>query len=410
MTAQKNIERDVYASRVRPFISNRNAKVFTGIRRCGKSTLMDMTADEIASSNSDANIIRINMEVYSNRRLREADALYGRIKELLDGSRENFLFIDEIQDVPEWESVIRSLIAEKCCDIYITGSNSALLSSEYSTYLSGRINSIPVQPLTFRECVRFVKETGGDAGDAHAILDEYIRFGGFPDLWTSKRSESSAYSTLADIYSTIVLRDVASRYNIRSIASFEKVISFLCDNIGKVTSPFNIYNKMKEEKDPVDKTTVYAYLDHLEKSYFVRKAERYDIRGKKLLESRHKYYLSDIGLKHALLGYREEDIPGHIENIIFNELTARGYRAAVGDIDGKEVDFVAERMGRKLFIQAVHSLSSEDAVGREFGNLSRVDGGFPKFVVGMDPRWKTGDHVDGIRYRDLAEFLTADDW
>ena len=410
MGREKPIKRAAYMKKVVPFIGNPNAKVFMGIRRCGKSTLMKMTADEILSKNPNANIIYVDLELWSNRHLLNADSLYNHIKDSISAEKDNCLFVDEIQDVQEWESVIRSLIKEKCCDIYITGSNSSLLSSEYSTYLSGRLNTVPVQPLSLSECMDFRENATGVRPEAPKALDEFLEIGGFPDVWTRPIERDSAYSMLGDIYAHIVLKDVIRRHNVKNTEVLSKIIGFLCDNVGSNTSPHNIFTKLKAEGDPVNKETVYQYIEYLEEAYFVSKVKRFDLKGKKLLESDYKYYLADLGLKHSLLGYRPSDISKHIENIIYCEMTARGYQTHIGKIGGSEIDFVGIKPGKRIYIQATYLLSSDETVKREFGNLKAVHDSFPKYVVGMDSMWRSGDNVDGIIYRDLAEFLTSDDW
>ena len=410
MVKEKLIRRAVYENKVVPFIGNPNAKVFMGIRRCGKSTLLRLTSEEILSRNPDANVIYVDLELWSNRHLLNADSLYRHIKENIILEKDNCLFVDEIQDVKDWESVIRSIIKEKCCDVYITGSNSSLLSSEYSTHLGGRLNIVPVQPLSLRECMDFRENATGIRPEASSALEEYLELGGFPGVWSRPIARDSAYSMLGDIYAHIVLKDVIQRYGVKNTEALGKIIAFLCDNIGNNTSPNNIFTKLKASGDSVDKGIVYEYIEHLEKAYFITKVKRFDVRGKKLLESDYKYYLTDIGLKHSLFGYRPSDISKHIENIIYSEMSARGYKVHVGKIGNTEIDFVGMKMGKKIYIQATYLLSSEEAVEREFGNLKAVRDSFPKYVVGMDPKWKSGDHVDGIVYRSLAEFLTADDW
>jgi len=410
MTEDRPIRRTIYESKVAPFIGNPNAKVFMGIRRCGKSTLMRMSADEIISRDPDANIIWIDLELWSNRHLLNADSLYNHIKQNIIKEKDNCLFVDEIQDVKEWESVIRSLIKEKCCDIYITGSNSSLLSSEYSTHLSGRLNTILVQPLSLKECIDFRANATGVRPTASEMLDEHLEKGGFPDIWTRPISRDSAYSMLGDIYAHIILKDIIRRYNVKNTEALNKIIGFLCDNIGINTSTHNIFTKLRAEGDPVDKDTVYQYIEYLENAYFISKVKRFDVKGRKLLESDYKYYLTDIGLKHSLLGYRPSDISKHVENIVYGEMNARGYSVNVGKVGNTEIDFIGTKMGKKIYLQATYILSSDETVEREFGNLRTIHDSFPKYVVGMDPKWKSGDHIDGIVYRDLAEFLTADDW
>jgi hypothetical protein len=245
---------------------------------------------------------------------------------------------------------------------------------------------------------------------ASELLQEYIETGGFPDIWTRLITRDTAYAMLGDIYAHIVLKDVIQRYKVKNTEVLSKITEFLCDNIGKTTSPNNIFNKLKASGDPVSKETVYGYIEHLESAHFVSKVKRYDVKGKKLLESDYKYYLTDLGLKHSLLGYRPGDISDHIENIVHNEMTARGYKVHIGKVGMKEVDFIGIRMGEKIYVQVTYQLSSDETKEREFSNLKNIRDNFPKYVVGMDPMWRSGDHIDSIIYRDLAEFLTADDW
>jgi len=398
------INRELYSEKISGLIGNRNAKIITGIRRCGKSTFMLGLSENI--SKDDVNRIYIDMELWDNRHLNDPDRLYKSIKENILPGKKNALFLDEIQDVKEWESVIRSLINENICDIYITGSNSRLLSSEYATYLSGRLNMIEMYPLSFRECVKFGK-TYNIGTDPEKLLPRYLRFGGFPILWCTDYDERTAYSILQDIISTVMIKDIVSRYGIKNPDILERMFRFICGSLGKYTSLNNIYNTLNTEDRSVSKDTVYAYADHLESSYLIQRANVYDIKGKRVLSSKYKYFLTDLGLKHAVWGYRAEDIPGHMENVLYCDLKSRGYKVWVGENNGKEVDLVAELSGRKVYVQSAFRFSSEKVIEREFGNLRGIDDNHPKYVVTMDESTFHGDS-DGIISCSLADFLMKD--
>ena len=400
-----DIRRGMYFERMSGFIGNRNAKVVTGIRRCGKTTFMRGFSEKMHSA-GDINEIYIDMELWDNRGLKDPDNFYRKIKNDLVEDKKNVLFVDEIQDIKEWESVIRSLISEDVCDIYITGSNSKLLSSEYATYLSGRLNMMELFPLTFRECMEF-NDLYGNAAAEKELLQRFIMVGGFPVVWRGNYSESSSYSTVRDILSSIKMKDIIERYGIKNPDLLDRIFRFICDNLGKYTSLNNIYNVLRSEDRSVSQDTVYAYADHLESAYLIQKANVYDIKGKRVLSSKYKYFIADLGLKHAVLGYRADDISGHMENILYSELRSRGYTVWVGDNNGKEIDLIGERHGEKVYVQSAFRLSSEEVIEREFGNLMGIKDNHPKYVVTMDGGLFQGN-VDGIMSCGLADFLKKD--
>ncbi len=394
------IERPRYLAEIEPYIGNRNAKVLTGIRRCGKSTLLEMLTERMGDG---ANIMVFDMEAWDNRQYRDPDALYSKIKESLAEGRPNCLFVDEVQDIREWESVIRSLISERCCDIYLTGSNSKLLSGEFATYLSGRLNKTDVFTLTLSECVDFEKAHGRD-GDPEKILAKFIRIGGFPGVWCGGYRESYALREVSDTVDTIIKRDITDRHSIRNTDLLDRILNYFCDSIGNCTSVNNVYESLRSADNTVVKSTVYDYVEHLEEAYLIVKVPTYDIKGRKHLTSKHKYYLSDIGIKNARLGFRPDDMPGLMENIIYLELRSKGYSVSVGDADGREVDFVAEKDGRFVYVQATTELSNEDVVRREFGNLKKIQDNYPKYVVTLNDGLLNTD-MDGVRCVKLADFL-----
>lgn len=401
-----DIDRTMYVGKIFDFIGNRNAKVIAGVRRCGKSTFM-RSISKMISSKQDTNIIYIEMDLFANRALKDANRLYEKIKNDLVKDKKNVLFIDEIQDVEEWESVIRSLITENVCDIFITGSNSKLLSSEYATYLSGRINTMEMFPLSFRECIVFNSAYGVPMTDDE-LLQKFIAIGGFPGLWQFNMSYESSYSELHDILDTVVTRDIVKRYGIKNEDLLKRILLFICDNLGSYTSLNNIYEVLHSEDNTVTRDTVYAYAGHLESACLIQKARVYNIKGKKLLSERYKYFVTDIGLKHALSGFKADDISGHMENVIYLDLRGRGYNVWVGNNNGKEIDLIAEKFGKKVYVQSVFRFSSDDVIRREFGNLKGIDDNYPRYVVTMDSMLH-GDS-DGITCCGLAEFLKKEEF
>lgn len=405
MTDRRITKRETYLDKIRPFIGDRNAKIIIGIRRGGKSTLMKIIRDEINAEDHNANIVTIDMELFSNRDITDAKKLYERAVSEYRDDKNNYIFIDEVQDIPEWEKAIRSLIAEENYDIYLTGSNSSLLSSEYASMLSGRYVSVEVNPLSFRECLAFPSASDGKSTDE--LFERYLRRGGFPIIWVSDRTDSDAYMILKDVRYAIVLMDLVKKHKINDIDLLDRIIMYLCDNIGNVTSLNNIYESLSREYSTVGKDTVYRYTRYLEEAYIVRRVEVYNIKGKKLLNPKYKFYLTDLGLRHAVMGFRREDIGGYLENIVFIELISRGYSVSVGNNRSKEIDFVADKGSERLYIQVTYRLSSDDVVKREFGNLEGIDDNHTKIIVNMDPDWRSGN-INGIRYMYIIDFLLSD--
>lgn len=397
------VPRKSYMDRVVPFIGNRNAKVITGIRRCGKSTILK----ELPSYLGDCNILLYDMELWSNRGYRDPEALYESIKSSLDPGRKNVLIIDEVQDIEHWEEIVRSLIAERCCDIYLTGSNSKLLSGEFSTYLGGRLNTMGVCTLNLRECVLFDRKYGHSQSE-DKVLDKMFRRGGFPSVWVADYEESDAMSEIRDIVQSIMMADIVRRYGVKRVDVLESMLMFLCDNIGNVSSLNSIANTLSSSGKGVHKDLVYEYAGYLEAACLVDKVETYDVKGKAILTSKYKYYIADVGIRNALLGFRSSDIPGYIENLVYLDLKSRGYDVRIGDNDGKEIDFIARKDGDLIYIQTTMALEDESVVEREFGNLEGIPDNHPKYVVVLN-RGPLDSDIDGIRCVGLKDFLLAED-
>lgn len=391
----KYVERPLYLERIRPFSGNDNVKIITGVRRSGKSTLLK----ELDRITNDS-VLRIDMELWENRKLRDPEVAYSYIREAVDNGIKT-VAIDEIQDIDQWHEIIRSLVAEGACDLYITGSNSKLLSGEFSSLLTGRFNLFDTFTLTYSECVKFAKEYQDENMD---VFNRFLRVGGFPSIWKNRYDESDALSEVSDILNSIMMRDIVTRYDIRKPDLLHRIFRFICDNVGNRTSVHNIYTSLLAEDRKVSKDLVYEYVDHLESACLIYKAETYDIKGKDILTSSYKYYLADIGLKSAVCGFRPEDINGYVENILYLEMRARGYDVWMGDCSGREVDFVCKKGSDYVYIQGTVRISGEDVVDREFGNLNKIPDNYPKYVVTLE-RSPLDSGIDGIECILLEDFL-----
>ncbi|MGI6472132.1 MAG: ATP-binding protein [Candidatus Methanomethylophilaceae archaeon] len=393
------VDRPRYTERIRPFIGNGNAKIITGIRRCGKSSVMRL----FSRSFTDHNVVYLNMELAENYNLRDWRSLLGKVESAVDATRKNVLFIDEVQNVKEWELAIRDIIARELYDVYLTGSNSDLLSSEYATHLGGRFNTIHMLPLSYTECLEFQKMFGG----ADDVFHTFVRAGGFPILWRNPADIQSDMQTVRDIVDVSIANDIEERFGIKNKQLLKNLLRYTLSTIGNYVSANNLYNTMRSTGIRVSADTVYEYLRYLESANIIIRAKTFDIKGKRVLTAKYKYYVTDLGIKHALLGYRPEDTPGHIENMIFTELLGRGYGVYIGSSDGKEIDFVAEKGDKRIYIQACQTIQSEETMEREFGNLESIRDNFPKYVVMMDPGVYEGTTDTGIICCSLTEFLSS---
>ncbi len=360
-------------NQIRNFIDRPVVKVITGMRRCGKSVLLELVKNELRNRGiSENQIFAVNFESLKAEPLKDYQTLYQAISDKAESvSGRLYLFIDEIQEAESWEKVINSVRVDFDCDVYITGSTSKLLSGELSSLLSGRYVEIAIYPLSFAEYLQFA-ETNID--EVNFSLSEhfsnYLRFGGLPGIHEMKWEESSLFQYLTDMYNSILLKDVVKRHKIRDIELLERIIHYLMDNIGSTFSAKNISDFLKSQGRRLSVETVYTYIKALESAFVIHKVPRYDIKGKKLLETQEKLFLSDLGLRHATLGYRNNDIGGLLENIVFMELLRRGWTVRIGKMSDAEVNFAATKAEEKLYIQVTYILH-EDTMDREFGPLEK---------------------------------------
>ena len=396
------VSRDRYFAEIEPYVGNGNAKVITGIRRCGKSTLLEIYRHRL----TDANVVYINTELHEFSSLGDWEKLLSYIESEYRQGIDNVLIVDEIQNIEKWELIICDLIARKMFDIYLTGSNANLLSSEYSTHLGGRFNRIRMLPLSYEECKVFAERFLSKKD----VLDRYMRVGGFPILWISDMPERSCMQIVRDITEVILSKDIEQRFNIRNHVLLRDIYCTILSTIGSYVSSNNIYSTIRSTGSKTTVDTVNEYIGHLEAANLIIRANVFDLKGRRTLENKHKYYATDLGLKHSLLGYRPEDISGHMENILFIELMYRGYEVYVGDYNGKEIDLVAIKDGSRLYIQACSSIDSQKTFDREFGNLAKIPDSFPKYVVMMEPGAYRGVTDTGIICCSLVEFLEKENY
>lgn len=399
------IERKQYMKQIRDFMDKPIVKIITGMRRSGKSALMELTRLELTYRGIDArNIIFINFESLRYEALKDYRALYAEITaraQETDGRV--YILLDEIQEVDGWEKVINSLRVDLDCDIYLTGSNAKLLSGELATLLAGRYVEIRVYPLDFAEYLDFAAENEDEAGlSVGEHFANYLRFGGLPGIHQMKWEEERIMQYLHDIYNSVLLKDVIARNKIRDTALLESIVLYLMDNVGNTFSAKTISDFLKNQGRKLSPETVYNYLKALESAFLLNKVTRYDIKGKRILETQEKYYLSDLGLRHAVIGYRDNDIAGILENTVYLELLRRGYDVCIGRQDAAEVDFVANKADDRVYIQVCYILTPENT-DREFSPLQAISDNYKKLVLSTDTLLRV--NIDGIRQKNIIDFL-----
>lgn len=402
------IKRESYMRRIRPFIGTELVKVLTGIRRCGKSVMMGLIQEELLSSGVDGSqIISINFENMSNAPFCTAAALHDEIIRRTAGIKGKvYLFFDEIQEVEAWEKCINSFRVELDCDIYITGSNAKLLSGELATYLAGRYVEFVIYPFSFAEFVELYHTIHPEA-DTRQCFNRYLTLGGMPYLANLRYDETASRQYLRDLFNSVELKDIVKRNNVRDVDMLERIIAYVTANIGTVFSSTAISKYLKSEGRSVAPETVLGYLKACTDAFLFYQVKRQDIQGKKILTVNEKYYVADHGVREAVFGGNLRDINLVLENIVYMELLRRGYTVTVGKVGDKEIDFVCEQQGQKLYIQVAYLLASEETIQREFGVYSRIRDNFPKYVVTLD---EFDMSRDGIKHCNIRDFLLQEKW
>ena len=376
-------------------------KILAGIRRCGKSTILDMLREDLlANGVRPEQIIERRYTSLDLGDLPAAKDMYQDIKADLNAAGRNYLLLDEVQEIEGWEKAINSLLELGNTDIYVTGSNSKLMSSEISTYLTGRYVTIPVFPLSFEEYLTF---KAGSSLSQKELLNEYIRYGGFPIVALGTYDERTAYQIVEGIYHSVISNDIARRHSITNQELFNRVVRFIIENVGKNFSANSIVKFLKSEGRSLTVETIYNYLEWLEKAFVIYRCQRYDLQGKAVLKTQEKFYLADPALKYCMMGFNPKSIASMLENIVYFELRRRGYDVYVGKNETKEIDFVAVRRDERVYVQVCRELP--DASDREIVNLLEIKDHYPKYVVTTDEL--AGGNVEGVRIVHLADFLLS---
>ena len=391
-------KRKGYIDRIKPFMQKSVAKVLTGQRRVGQSFLLYQLIEEILAEEPDANIIYVNLEDFTFSSLQTAEDLHSYIISHSKEKVKNYIFIDEIQDIPGFEKVIRSLLLNEDNDIYITGSNAKMLSGELATYLSGRYIEFKIYSLSYSEFLEFHGLT-----ESETSYELYSRYGGLPYLLNLPLEDETVNEYLKSVYSTIVFRDVVSRYKLRNTLFLEKLIQFLSENIGNLFSAKNISDYLKSQHTAISVNQIQSYTEYLNNAFLIHRVERYDLIGKRVFEIGEKYYFENMGIRNIVIGYRITDKAKILENLVYNHLLYKGYDIKVGYYGDKEIDFVGEKNGEKLYIQVALKIDSDKTAEREFGNLLKIQDNYPKIVVTEDTF--SGNSYEGIRHCSIRQFL-----
>lgn len=402
------IKREMYLNRVRPFIGGELIKVMTGIRRSGKSVMLELIKNELVEAGvAPSQMISINFEDMRYAHLQTATALHNEIIKRAEGIEgKAYLFFDEIQEVDGWEKCVNSLRVALDCDIYITGSNAKLLSGELATYIGGRYVEFVIYPFSFAEFLELYRTIAPD-DSIQQCFQKYLLAGGMPYLANLQYKEEPSRQYLTDLFNSVQLKDIVKRNKIRDVDLLERIIAYMTANVGTVFSTSSLARFFKNEQRTVAAETILNYVRYCCDAYLFYQVKRQDLQGKQILASNEKYYIADHGIREAVFGGNMKDINLILENIVYMELRRRGYVVTVGRAGEKEIDFVCEKRGEKLYVQVIYLLASEDTVKREFGAYDGIQDNFPKYVVSLD---EFDMSRNGIKHRNIRDFLLAKEW
>lgn len=401
------INRPMYVDKIMKYADAPFVKILTGIRRCGKSTILKMIMEELKRRGVPEERIvsfRFDSMEYENMTAKE---MFTEIKSKLSSSQKTYIFLDEVQEINNWEKAVNTLASDYNVDMYVTGSNSRMMSSEISTYLTGRYIAFRIYTLSFNEYLDFKKEYE-TVTDIKNELYEYIRLGGFPATHLQKYDEEEVYTIVRDIYNSTVFSDIVKRNQIRKIDQLERIVRFAFDNVGKTFSAKSVSDYLKSEHRTIDNETVYSYLEKLESAYILHRCSRYDIQGKELLKTQEKFYLADTSLRHSILGYKPTAIASLLENVVYLELCRRGYFVKIGKTFNGEIDFIAEKRGDKIYVQVTKEIKSEETEKREYDRLLEIRDNYPKYLLTTDSF--AGGNYEGIKTMHIADFLLSDEF
>lgn len=402
------IERPLYLDKIMPFVDTPFVKILTGVRRCGKSTILKMIIKKLKEEKQvdDEQILNYcfdSME-YEDMTTKE---LYLELKSKIIQSKKTYLFLDEIQEIEGWEKVVNTLASDFDVDIYITGSNSRMMSSEISTYLTGRYITFHIYTLSFEEYLMF-KKSYTTLKDLKQEFSQYVRLGGFPATHLQDYSQDEVYTIVKDIYNSTIFSDIVRRNQVKKIDQLERVVKYTFNNIGNTFSAKSIFNYFKSEQRKIDNETVHSYLEKLQKAYILHKCSRYDLQGKNILKTQEKFYLADVSLRYSELGYTVDSVASSLENIVYLELKRRGYNVYIGKTKDKEIDFVATKQNEKIYVQVTQEIKSEKTLKREYEQLLEIRDSYPKYVVMADDF--AGGNYEGIKTMNIVDFLLSKEY
>lgn len=402
------INRPIYVDRIMVYADTPFVKILTGIRRCGKSTILKMLINKMKGQGiRNEQILHYSFDSLEYEDIKTAKALFAHLKQHLFLEGKTYLFLDEIQEVKSWEKVVNSLMTDYDVDIYVTGSNSRMMSSEISTYLTGRYVTFRIFPLSLSEYMIFRKEYT-EVLDPRSELANYLRLGGFPAVHLQKYMPDEVYTIVKDIYNSTIFTDIVRRNQIRKVDQLERIVKFAFDNVGRTFSAASISKYLKSENRAIDNETVYNYLSKLENAYILHRCSRFDVQGKEILKTQEKFYLADPALRYSVLGYSPDSVAAMLENIIYLELLRRGYEVYVGKLDSAEIDFIAVKQENKLYIQVAQEIGSPETEKREYGRLLDIRDNYPKYVLRTDAF--AGGNYEGIKTMHIADFLLSNEY
>lgn len=400
------INRPLYVDKIMAYVDTPFVKILTGVRRCGKSTILKMIMEKLRNERgvSEEQIVsyRFDSMEYEDMTAKE---MYRELKSRLCSDGKTYLFLDEMQEIKGWEKVVNSLASDYNVDLYVTGSNSRMMSSEISTYLTGRYVAFRIYTLSFGEYLTF-KSQYAEVEDIRKELANYIRLGGFPATHLQAYGQDEVYTIVRDIYNSTIFSDIAKRNQVRKIDQLERVVKYTFNNVGNTFSAKSISDYLKAEKRSLDNETVYSYLEKLEKAYLLHRCSRYDLQGKELLKTQEKFYLADTSLRYSVLGYNDDTVASSLENVVYLELCRRGYTVHIGKTNDGEVDFVASRQNEKLYVQVTQRIDTEKTEKREYERLLEIRDNYPKYVLRTDEF--VGGNYEGIITMHVADFLLSE--
>ena len=399
------IYRPSYVDKIMAYVDTPFVKILTGVRRCGKSTILKMIMSKLRECGIPES--RIVSYCFDSMEFEDMTAkqMYSELKSRVSPEGKTYFFLDEMQEIKGWEKVVNSLSSDYDVDLYITGSNSRMMSSEISTYLTGRYVSFRIYTLSFAEYLTF-KEQYDAVGDPRQELANYIRLGGFPATHLQNYTQDEVYTIVRDIYNSTIFSDIVRRNQVRKIDQLERVVKYTFNNVGNTFSAKSISDYLKAEHRALDNETVYSYLEKLEKAYLLHRCSRYDLQGKEILKTQEKFYLADTSLRYSVLGYNADSVATSLENVVYLELCRRGYAVNIGKTSDGEIDFVATRQNEKVYVQVTQQIASEKTERREC--LLEIRDNYPKYVLRTDEF--AGGNYEGIKTMHVADFLLSDEF